>query len=200
MRDRNLAESNFYKHYHTKGGLTVKQLEELKPYYILKEIGIHQFLLREGEVCKHHIFVNKGLLISFSLDESGKEHIIQFAPENWILGDRSSLYFNDPSLYYIKAIEPSQVVLIAPEFVEKASRLQPDFACFNEISLHRHIHFQQIRINSLLAMSAKDRYLSFMKMYPELILRVPQWMIASYLGITPESLSRVRRDISLPNI
>lgn len=120
---------------------------------------------------------------------------MQFAPENWIVSDRASHYFNKPSDYYIKAIEHSTIVFIQPEFMEKAAQSNTAFSCFLENSLQRNIYIQQKRINSLLAMSAKERYLSFMEMYPGLLLRVPQWMIASYLGITPESLSRVRREL-----
>lgn len=195
VAEGNFEKSNFFKYYHEKAGLSEAQLLELSPFYSFKEVSINQFLLREGEVCRHAFFVESGLLSSFSLDKSGKEHIIQFAPENWLLADRSSMYFDEPALYYVKAIEPSVVVYISPGFMESATKINAGFACFNDRTLHRNIYFHQKRINSLLAMSARERYESFVDMYPGLLLRVPQWMIASYLGITPESLSRVRREI-----
>lgn len=188
-------ESNFYKYYSESGGLTDEQFEELKDYFSFKEVEHNRFLLRAGEVSKYAFFVESGLLQSFALDEKGGEHIILFAPENWIVSDRSSQYFNEPSDYYIKAIEPSIIVFLQPEFILKASALSSTFSCFVESSLQRNVHVQQRRITSLLAMTAKERYLSFVEMYPSLLLRVPQWMIASYLGITPESLSRVRREL-----
>jgi len=139
-----LKDSNFYRYYTEKAGLSDADFEALKPYFSFKTVPHNTYLLRAGEHCSHAFFVESGLLQSFSLDEKGGEHILQFAPENWIASDRASHYFNQPSDFYIKAIE---------------------------------------------------RYLSFMETYPGLLLRVPQWMIASYLGITPESLSRVRREL-----
>ncbi|MCY4778677.1 Crp/Fnr family transcriptional regulator [Sphingobacterium sp. UT-1RO-CII-1] len=191
----NFKESNFYKYYSENGGLTDEQFEQLGDYFSFKEVEHNRFLLRAGELSKYAFFVESGLLQSFALDEKGGEHIILFAPENWIVSDRSSQYFNEPSDYYIKAIEPSIIVFLQPEFILKASSLSSTFSCFVESSLQRNVHIQQKRITSLLAMTAKERYLSFVEMYPSLLLRVPQWMIASYLGITPESLSRVRREL-----
>lgn len=190
-----LTESRFFKYYSEKAGLAADQFEKLQPYFSFKTVPHNTYLLRAGEISHYAFFVESGLLQSFSLDEKGGEHILQFAPENWIISDRASQYFNKPSDFYIKAIEHATVVFIQPEFMEKASLWSSEFACFLENSLQRNIYIQQKRINSLLAMTAKERYLSFMEMYPGLLLRVPQWMIASYLGITPESLSRVRREL-----
>lgn len=194
--EKQLLDSNFYKYYTEKAGLSQADFEQLTPYFEFKEIKHNQLLLRTGEVCKHVFFVEQGLLQSFSIDEKGGEHILQFAPENWLVSDRASQFFNEPSEYYIKAIEPSVVVYLAIPFFENASNLSRSFSCFNENSLQRSIYFMQRRINSLLGMTAKERYLEFLKLYPSLLLRVPQWMIASYLGVTPESLSRVRREIA----
>ena len=156
-------------------------------------------LLRKGEVCKHSFFVEKGLLRSYMLDETGKEHIIQFAPENWFIVDRSSVYFNDPSESYIEAIEDTDVVIIGEDFICKANEASAEFRKFNDKLLHNHIRHMQKRINLLLGATAEKRYLSFIETYPDLLLRVPQWMIASYLGITPESLSRVRKELAHKN-
>lgn len=190
-----LEETNFYRYYTEKGGLSREDFTKLSAYFSFREVPHNTYLLRADEVCSNSFFVENGLLESFSLDEKGGEHILQFAPENWIVSDRASLYFNKPSEYYIKAIEHSLIVFIQPDFLLKASQANSDFSCFLENSLQRNIYVQQKRISSLLAMTARERYLSFMETYPGLMLRVPQWMIASYLGITPESLSRVRREL-----
>lgn len=194
-KDINLRESRFYAYYTEKAGLSDAQMEQLRPYYSFRTVAHSTFLLRAGELGHHAFFVESGLLMSFSLDHKGGEHILQFAPENWIISDRASQYFNKPTDYYIKAIEHSTIVFVQPEFMEKASLWSNEFSCFLESSLQRNIYVQHQRINSLLAMTAKERYLSFMETYPGLLLRVPQWMVASYLGITPESLSRVRREL-----
>ncbi len=156
-------------------------------------------LLKKGAICNHSFFVEKGLLRSYMLDESGKEHVIQFAPENWFIVDRSSVYFNDPSESYIEAIEDTEVVLIGEDFICKANETSSVFRRFNDKLLHNHIRQMQKRINLLLGATAEKRYLSFIEMYPDLLMRVPQWMIASYLGITPESLSRVRKELAHKN-
>jgi len=196
MEQEELLRSNFYRYYSEKAMLNDADFEQLLPYFEFKDIPHNQYILRAGEVCKSFLFVEEGLLQFHSLDEKGGEHILQFAPEEWLVSDRSSMYFDEPSLHYIKAIEPSKVVFMHPNFFLEAGKLKYEFSVFTERSLQRSVYFLQRRINSLLAMTAKERYLEFMALYPNLLLRVPQWMIASYLGITPESLSRVRREIA----
>lgn len=164
-----------------------------------KKVQKDQFLLRENEACKHTFFVEKGLLRQFSIDDRGKEHVLSFAPENWLVTDRESSYFNQPSKYFIEALEDSVVAVIDEEFIQLLSEKIADFTDFNNRLLHNHIRHLQNRINLLLSASAEERYLEFIDMYPDILLRVPQTMVASYLGITPESLSRVRRDLAQKN-
>ena len=165
----------------------------------IKSFKKGQFLLRKNEQCKHTFFVENGLLRQFSIDEKGKEHILSFAPENWFVTDRESSYFNQPSAYYIQALEDSSVVMLNEDFIHLLSERFPTFIDFNNRLLHNHIRHLQNRINLLLSAVAEDRYLQFIKMYPDILLRVPQTMVASYLGITPESLSRVRRELAQKN-
>ena len=161
-----------------------------------KNISSGSFLLKPGEICQHTFFVEKGLLRLYSLSENGKEHILQFASQNWLLSDRDSVFFKEPSKFYIEAIEDSVLIPMDEEIFRKIAKLSPKFRENNEILLQNHIRHLNQRINLLLSASAKTRYLEFIKLYPDLQLRVPQWMVASYLGITPESLSRVRRDLA----
>lgn len=180
-------------------GVSVKVAERLYDSLEKREFQKGEMTLKIGEVCRHSFFVEKGLLRSYTLGEDGKEHIIQFAPENWFIVDRSSVYFNDPSEIYIDAVEDSQVVLIDDNFMNRVAQLDNNFGKFNDKLLHNHIRHIQKRLNLLLGASAEKRYLNFIEMYPDLLLRVPQWMIASYLGITPESLSRVRKELAHRN-
>lgn len=168
-------------------------------HYEVKKIQKNQFLLQYGEICRYIYFVEKGLLKMYSIDKNGKEHIIQFAPESWLISDRSSLYFNEKSVYYIEAVEDSEVLLLHPDFINKLIGEFPNSLEKSDILLQKHIKSLQDRINSLLGETAEERYMKFIKMYPDLLLRVPQWMIASYLGITPESLSRVRKELARKN-
>lgn len=153
-------------------------------------------LLIPGDLKSENYFVNEGLLRCFSLDEKGKEHIIQFAPENWMISDRNSAVFNEPSIFYIDAIENSEVLIVPQHFFSEIQKSLPQILELNVMMLHNAIRFMQQRIQMLLSASAEERYLNFISLYPNLTLRVPQWMIASYLGIMPESLSRVRKGLA----
>lgn len=168
-------------------------------FYTFKKVAKNEFLLRDGEICMDTFFVEKGLLRMYSLDRNGKEHIIQFAPENWLISDRSSLNFNQKSKYYIEAVEDSEVFILSKDFFINMIEQFPQTAENNDLLLQKHIRNLQNRVNSLLADTAEERYMSFIKMYPDILLRVPQWMVASYLGITPESLSRVRKELARKN-
>lgn len=182
-----------------KAGLSEKEALEVTASLSTKVFRKGQFLLHAGEVCAYAFFVEKGLIRSYTIDEHGKEHIIQFGPENWLVTDRSSAYFNEPSDFSIDAIEDTTVVLIDASFISDTSSHYPTFMHNNNKALQNHIRQLQKRVNLLLSASAETRYLDFIRLYPDLTLRVPQWMIASYLGITPESLSRVRKELAKNN-
>jgi len=192
-------ENNFGRYLKEKMLVKSEDIPSLLSMVTFKEVAKNQFLLTKGQVCKHAFFVEKGLVRMYSIDEGGKEHILQFAPENWFVSDRDSLYFGQSSSFYIDAIEDSRVVLFDQEFIEKASALSQEFRNYNEYLLQNHIRQLQNRINLLIGAHAEKRYLDFISLYPDILLRVPQWMVASYLGITPESLSRVRKELAKRN-
>lgn len=175
------------------------QFAEISATLKVKDVKKGTILLTQGDICSEMYFVAEGMLRSFTVDTVGKEHIVQFSPENWWTGDRNSFYYNEPSLFSIDAVEPSSVVVLTPDFFERSLSLSADFHRFNTLALHNSIRYMQRRIVSLLSATAEERYLEFIKLYPSLNLRVPQWMIATYLGITPESLSRVRKELARRN-
>lgn len=184
---------------HLEFALSKAEFSQLSAYLIEKKVKKGEIVLKAGSICNHSFFVEEGLLRSYSIDQQGKEHMIQFAPENWIISDRSSLLFQEPSEFFIDAVENTTMIMFDEEFVKKASELSVKFRTFNQKALNNHIRHQQKRINLLLSATAEDRYLNFIELYPDVTLRVPQWMIASYLGITPESLSRVRKELARKN-
>lgn len=188
-------EKDFASFLTTNAGISAQQLTLLNKNIIRKNVNKGEYLLNKGDICKQSFYVEKGLLRFYSIDHFGKEHIIQFAPEGWFISDRSSIYFNEPSEYYIDAIEDSIVVSLDEQFMCSVSEISPAFGKHNEQLLQKHIRHLQKRINLLIGATAEDRYVDFIKSYPDLTQRVPQWMIASYLGITPESLSRVRKEL-----
>ncbi len=167
--------------------------------FTVKKVKKGEILLRQGDICSHTYFVEKGLLRYYSIDKKGKENVLQFAPENWFITDRESVFFNQPSNYYINALEDSEILVLEKDFSEKIALKNKDFERFNLQLLHNHIRHLQKRIELLLNATAEERYLYFINLYPDIILRVPQHMIASYLGVTPESLSRVRKELAIKN-
>ncbi len=173
--------------------------EELLLHCKMKQYKKGDFLLSPGEKCYDSFFVEKGLLRQYTIDSKGKEHVLQFAPENWFMTDRDSVYFKQTSNYYIQALEDTDVFLISEELILQLSKSNPAFTEFNNKLLHNHIKQLQKRIIQLQSASAEERYLDFIQIYPDLLLRVSQVLIASYLGITPESLSRVRKELAKRN-
>lgn len=194
-----MAYTNFKTHLINKCGLSENEFLQVLPYISTMNVAKGEYLLQQGAVCSHFFFVEQGLLRMYTLNEEGKENILQFATENWIVSDRGSVYFKEPSSYFIDAVENTQVILLNDSFITQVTGINPDFRKKNEQLLHNHIRQLYKRIAQLLGASAKSRYLDFVSMYPNIMLRVPQWMIASYLGMTPESLSRVRKALAEEN-
>jgi len=176
--------------------ITDEQFSLISGNLKIKEFAKHEMILMQGDVSAQVFFVVDGLLRSYSIDNKGKEHILQFAPEKWWMSERNGILFNEPSDYFIDAIEATKVIIIPKDYFMVAGQHVPCLLDMNNTMLNNSIRFMQKRINMLLSATAEERYLDFIKLYPNLTLRVPQWMIASYLGITPESLSRVRKDLA----
>ncbi|REE25890.1 Crp/Fnr family transcriptional regulator [Winogradskyella pacifica] len=191
--------ANFKKHLIEKGGLSEDEFARIEPFIQIRKVSKNDYLLQQGDICSHSFFVEEGVLRLYDLSEDGKENILQFATEKWIVTDRGSVYFQQPSTYYIDAIEDTVVVMLDDAFVNEVVKVNIGFRKQNEILLQNHIRHLYKRISLLLGASARVRYLEFVNMYPDIMLRVPQWMIASYLGITPESLSRVRKALAEEN-
>jgi len=178
-----------------KINVTDEQFDSISQGLKVRKFDKNEIVQYKGDILKHGFFVGKGLLRAYSIDEKGKEHILQFAPENWLISDRDNM-INEPTIFFIDAIEATEAVLMPNDFMEDAARKVPCLQPMQIKLLNNSIRFMQKRINMLLSATAEERYLDFIKLYPNLTLRVPQWMIASYLGITPESLSRVRKELA----
>ncbi|WP_207531596.1 Crp/Fnr family transcriptional regulator [Desertivirga arenae] len=182
----------FQSYLNSKIKLSEDQSKYIQSLSTIKKLRKRQYLLQEGDIWKYNAFVCSGCLRTYSLDDKGYEHIIGFAIENWWLGDRESLLSGEPSRFNIDAIEDSQILLITKENFDKICQEIPPFNnMVNSILQHSFIASQN-RIHAAISYSAEEKYLNFVNKYPALANRVPQSMIASYLGITPETLSRVR--------
>jgi CRP-like cAMP-binding protein len=186
----------FKSYLQNKASINDDQFNLIANHLKVKSFDKNEMILMKGDISSHGYFVLSGLLRSYSIDSKGKTHIIQFAPEQWWLSERNGMLFNEPSDFFIDATEATKVVIVHKDFLNEAAKHVPTIFNFNITMLNNSIRFMQKRINMLLSATAEERYLDFITLYPNLTLRVPQWMIASYLGITPESLSRVRKDLA----
>lgn len=165
----------------------------------IREYQKGEFLIQNNDFCNHTFFVEDGLLRQYYFDKNGKEHILQFFPENWFVTEYETVYFKEPSKYFIQTLEPSKIAFIDDTFLKKLEDQYPVFKDLSKQLLYNQIGVLQNRLTMLMSHSAEDRYLQFVETYPDILLRVPQTMVASYLSITPESLSRIRRDLALRN-
>jgi CRP-like cAMP-binding protein len=168
----------------------------IKSVLVPKTLKKGDFLLREGEVAKYGAFVAKGILRSYVIDNKGKEHIIQFAPENWWISDKAGLTDGTASLFFIDAIEDSEVLLIDMAGHLTLIEKLPGYAASFRTGIQKRAEAKDKRIVHSLSSTAEERYNDFLETYPSIAQRVPQHMLASYLGITPETVSRIRKQAS----
>lgn len=168
----------------------------LRTAFTPKNLRAGELLQRAGDVARHAAFVASGCLRSYVIDARGKEHIVQFAPETWWLADNTSLTTGAASQYFIDAIEPSELLLIDSPSHQRVLQHVPGYGAAQRSGLQRHAAAKDERIVSALSASAEERYLTFLNTYPSIVQRVPQRMLASYLGVSPETVSRIRKKLS----
>jgi CRP-like cAMP-binding protein len=171
-------------------------VEVLRAAFTYTRLAPGDLLQRAGDVARHAAFVATGCLRNYVIDAKGKEHIVQFAPETWWLADATSLSTGQPSAYFVDALEDSEVLLIdGPSHLRLVETVAGYAAAFRT-GLQRHAAAKDQRIVSALSATAEERYLEFLRVYPSIASRVPQAMLASYLGMTPETVSRIRKNRS----
>lgn len=161
-----------------------------------KKVDKGTVLLRQGEYCKNGFRVVSGCLKSYVIDKSGKEHILQFAPENWLISDLKSVIDKVPSAIFIEAVENSEVQLLPIGELDSMALMPTQALLEHNKTLVRNVIASNQRIKLLLCSTAEERYVDFMETYPSLLQRLPLKLIASYLGMTPEYLSEIRRKIA----
>ena len=176
--------------------LTEEEKELAKTFFLPKKLRKRQYLLQEGDICKFVAFVEKGVLRSYTIDEKGTERIIQFALEGWLISDLYSFLTAEPATYNIDAIEDCELVLISKTAHDDLLRTLPRYETWIRLQITGAYIALQRRLTSIISLSLEERYESFTSIYPDIVQRVPQHMIASYMGLTPETLSRVRKKIT----
>ena len=166
---------------------------ELKQRVVERKVKRRQFILQENDACKHYTFVVSGCFKMYAVDNDGGEHIIKFAAENEWMMDISSFHSGKASQLYIEAIEPSVILQIDQTNLIYLYHNYPKFdRIFRVIVENKHTELQN-RVLQNISCTAEERYFSFLKQYPKLANRLPNTHIASYIGITPEFLSKIRR-------
>ncbi|MEM7548957.1 MAG: Crp/Fnr family transcriptional regulator [Bacteroidota bacterium] len=152
-----------------------------------------QFIVQPGFVCTYQTYVYEGALRSYFVDNQGTDHTLQFAIEDWFISDFNSYTSQTPASIYVEALEDSIVQQMEYEDVEKLCDSNPKFERFFRLVAQKSFAYSQRRVLSNLGKTAEERYLEFQGMYPSIVQRVPQYALASYLGMTPEFLSKIRR-------
>lgn len=186
----------FFESFNSKVPLTSEDEIQIKKYLSPKKLRKKQYLLQEGDVCKTVAFIEKGALRSYSIDENGNERIIQFGIEGWIISDLYSFLTGESATYNIDAVEDSELVLINKSAHEEMLLTMPKYETFTRLNITGAYLAMQRRLTSIISMPLEERYSNFIGQYPHIVQRFPQHMIASYMGLTPETLSRLRRRIS----
>ncbi len=176
----------------SKGDFTNENIRQMRATAVLRKLRRRQLLLAEGDVCRHKVFVAKGMLRTFRLKEDGTEHIMRFSPENSWSIDHESYTHGTPSKYYIEALEESEVIMWTKEQMEELFASIPLLKMFTEKFKEQSINESQQRILINISYTAEEKYHDFIATYPDIFNRVPLHMVASYLGVSRETLSRVR--------
>ena len=183
----------FFQTLRSKVPFSDEELAIVRSYLTPKKLRKKQYLLQEGDVCKFIAFVEKGALRAYSIDEQGVERIIQFALEGWTISDLYSFLTAEPATYNIDALEDSELVLIGNAAHEELLKKLPKYETWIRVQITGAYIAMQRRLTSIISLSLEERYASFTSLYPDIVRRGPQHMIASYMGLTPETLSRVRK-------
>ncbi|MGM9476328.1 Crp/Fnr family transcriptional regulator [Pedobacter sp. GSP4] len=181
-----------YNHINRFIDLSIDEQEILAP--MLKSFTVKKktFLLTEGQTCRANYFVAKGCLRLYFIDIKGAEQTTQFAIENWWITDLTSFLFQKPSEFYVQAAELTDVIAIEHHHYDELFNKLPKLERYFRLILQKNHQASQMRIRYLYSQTAEERYRHFNNLFPDFVQRVPQYMLASYLGFTPEFLSKIR--------
>jgi CRP-like cAMP-binding protein len=178
-----------------QAGLSHEEIDLYMSFLNKKIIKRKEHFLVPGDICVSIAYVNKGCLRRYFIDNHLKEIILNFALEDYWIGDLESLLFQKPTIYYIQALEQSELLLLSRKNFYRASEEMPKFKKFHDEKVQRNHYYTLKRLSVAKSATPEEKYILLMKEQPQILQRVPLHFIASFLGIEPESLSRLRKRI-----
>ncbi len=176
--------------------LDSEEADAVEAFFKPRSIRRGQYILQEGDVSKFNTFVVEGCFKMYMVDAGGKEHNLQFAIENWWIGDIGSFHSEQPSKLHIEALENSVILQINKEDHLRLFVEYPKFNRIFRVLTENALISTQRRVLQNISSTAEERYLDFMERYPQLFNRISNVQIASYLGVTPEFLSTIRKRLA----
>ncbi|NHA05944.1 Crp/Fnr family transcriptional regulator [Mucilaginibacter sp. HC2] len=182
------------QHVQKRVSLTEAELAEMLSYFSVKNIKKKQFIIQPDFVARHRNYIVEGAFRAYVIDEKGEERTIQFAIEDWWISDYNSYIYQQPATMFVLALEDSVVLRIDHDQEQRLKAANHKFETFFRIMAERSSAFMQRRIISNLTQSAEERYTDFLEKYPLVAQRLPQYALASYLGMTTEFLSKIRNN------
>lgn len=185
-----------FSHIEHKVALSDAEKSAIATFFSFKKIRKKQFILEEGEICMHLSFVNKGLIKSYRLDEKGNEHISLFGWEGWWISDFNSYINQQPATLYIDAVEDTELFLLPRAAYEQLTLDVPIMDRYFRLLYQNSLVTKDERLISSNSYSAEEKFQRLIQSNPEIMRRVPQHLVASYLGLAPETLSRVRKKLA----
>lgn len=184
-----------FDHIERKVSLTPEDKLNIQAFFFSKTLRKRQYLLQAGDSCNCLAFIARGLLRTYNIDVKGNEHMSVFGWEGWWLSDFNSFLTGVPAIYNIDAIENSELLLLSREDYEALTLKVPVMDRFFRILFQNSIVTKERRLTSSISHTAKEKYLDFIASNPKISQRIPQHLIASYLGIAPETISRIKKDL-----
>lgn len=179
------------KHIEEVTPLSDEEFEHVKTFFTTKRVRKNQYLIHEGDEVKHEFLVMSGIFKVFYVDEDGKEHILQFAQENWWMSDYVGYFKQKPATMFVECLEEGEVLCTTLHGREKLSADLHKMEHFFRVKLTNGYVALQQRIALLLSSTPQQRYEAFSTLYPDLLQRIPKKLIAEYLGVSRETLSRL---------
>ena len=191
MENRSIAEP-LIEYIKKRIAISDEELTEILSYFTTKNTKKKQFIIQPDFVARHRNYVIKGAFRAYVIDKKGDEHTIQLAIEDWWITDYNSYVFQQPATMFVVALEDSMVLQIDYASEQKLKAVSHKYETFFRMMAERSAAYQQRRLIANLTQTAEERYNDFLERYPLLVQRVPQYALASYLGMTTEFLSKIR--------